>query len=70
MFKCKKKAVLTVKQTENHADDQNHDQNDDNLLSKNQAAQHQQEQKSMKIKICYKICLIVKNYEQQYEVDF
>ena len=70
MFKHKEKAVLTIKQTENHADDQDFNQNDDNLLSKSQAAQHQQEQESMKIKTHYKICLVVKDYEQQYEVDF
>ena len=70
MFKYKEEAVLTVEQTENHADDQNHNQNDDNLLSKSQAAWHQQEWESMKIKTHYKIHLVVKNYEQQYEVDF
>ena len=65
MFKCKEEAVLTVKQT-----DKNHDQNVDNLLSKSWAVQHQQKWESMKIKTHYKIYLVVKNYEQWYEVDF
>ena len=68
VFKCKKEAVSTVEQTEDHADD--HDQNIDNLLSKSWAAQCQQEQELMKIKTHYKIHLVVKNYEQWYKVDF
>ena len=65
VFKCKKETVSTVKQT-----DKNHDQNVDNLLSKRWAVQHQQKWESMKIKTHYKIYLVVKNYEQWYEVDF
>ena len=75
MFKCKKEAVSIIEQIDkNHADDHDHDhnhnQNVDNLLSKSQAAQCQWEQELMKIKTHYKICLIVKNYEQWYEIDF
>jgi predicted metal-binding protein len=67
VFKCKKEAVSIVEQT---ADNDHNHKNVDNLLSKSQAAQHQQEQELMKIKTYYKTCLVVRDFEQQYEVDY
>ena len=67
MFKHKEEAVSTIEQT---ADSDHDHKNVDNLLSASQAAWCQQEQELMKIKICYKICLIIRSFEQQYEVDY
>ena len=65
MFKCKKKAVSIVEQIadKNHADDHDN-KNVDNLLNSSQAVWCQQEWELMKIKICYKICLVVRDFEQ------
>ena len=69
VFKCKEEAISIVEQTadRDHAD--NHE-DVDNLLSKSWAVWCQWEQELMKIKICYKICLVVRDFEQQYEVNY
>ena len=71
VFKHKEKTVSIVKQTadRDYADDHDNE-NVDNLLSSSWTIWHQQEQELMKIKIHYKTCLIVRDFKQQYEIDY
>ena len=58
MFKYKNETVLII------------DQNLANDNNQSQAARWRGERKQMKIQMCYKACLVVKDFKQQYEVDF